>query len=277
MSVYWVSVPGLEESPEESPDEAIRLVAKYNLENLRDERLEERDSSAYRKAVSKLAAELVKQAELARQVEDVPTVLTTEEVTESEADGPGTIERLVAAEDAMPRALALLEEIRKGLEEISEKTERISADMQAATKRGQGMKAALSLTNRLAHEISQPAENMATSGHAYGQVLADLDSGVHAQLDMIETFDEPTEENKQFLRELIEADTAALAAQAQLEELLAAAQPVASMSRSLRTPFGEMRNGLQGVLDGNAVISVWAQRAIDLLGDDAEETERESP
>src|SRR6476646_8592984 len=65
LSVYWVRVPELEENPEESPDEAIRLVAKYNWQDLRDERLEERDSSAYRKAVAALAAELVKQAEQA--------------------------------------------------------------------------------------------------------------------------------------------------------------------------------------------------------------------
>lgn len=273
LSVYWVRVSELENEPENSADEAVRLVAKYKWQDLRDERLEELDSAAYRKAVANLAAKLVERAEQAQRVEDVPPALDARESAEEPEDdgGPGTIERLVAAEDAMPRALALLEEIRKSLEEISGKTESIGAELQAAAKRGLGTKAALSLTNRLAHEISQPAENMSLSGHEYGQVLAELDSGVRAQLDMIEQLDEPTEENEKFLRELIETETAAIAAQEQLEDLLAAAQPVASLSRSLRSPLGEMRSGLQGVIDGNAVFSDWAQRAITLLGDNAEE------
>jgi hypothetical protein len=275
MSVYWVRVSELDDNPEESSDEAVRFVAKYNLEDLREARLEDRDSAAYRKAVAKLAEELVKQAESVRQIEDVPTPLAKTEIEateQSEADdGPGIIDRLAATEYAMPKAVELLQGISQHMEEINEKLERASTDFEAASKRGQGMKAALSVTNRLAHELSEPATSIATGGEEYGQVLADVDSGVNARFELLEMAEELSSDDKQFLQELIDSNTAAVQGQEGLEALLTAAEPVATFSRSLRRPIDDMRRGLRGVIDGNAVVSDWAQRATDLLGKDAEQ------
>ena len=273
MSVYWVRVPELDDNPEESSDEAIRFVAKYNLEDLQGARLEDRDSSAYRKAVVKLAEELVKRAESVRQVEDVPTALAETEVSEQSEDdnGPGIIDRLAATEYAMPKAVELLQEIGQRMEVINKNLERASADFEAANKRGQGMKAALSVTNRLANELSEPATDIATAGEKYGQVLADVDSGVTARFELLDMSEELTSDDKQFLQELIGANTAAIAGQEGLEALLAAAEPVATFSRSLRRPIEDMRRGLRGVIDGNAVVADWARRATDLLGEDREQ------
>lgn len=273
MSVYWVRVSELDDNPEESSDEAVRFVAKYNLEDLREARLEDRDSAAYRKAVAKLAEELVKQAESVRDVEDVPTPLAEAGVPEQPEvdDGPGIIDRLAATEYAMPKAVELLQEISQRMEEINEKLEHASADFEAANKRGQGMKAALSVTNRLAHELSEPATGIAAAGEEYGRVLADVDSGVSARFELLDMSEELTSDDKQFLQELIGSNTAAIQGQEGLEALLAAAEPVATFSRSLRRPIDEMRRGLRGVIDGNAVVADWARRAKELLGEGAEQ------
>lgn len=275
MSIYWVRVPELEDKPEQSPDEAIQFVAKYNWQPLLDERLEDRDSSAYRKAVAKLAAKLVERAELARQVKDAPPteVVIAEAPKEPDEgdDGPGIIERLAVGEDAMPQAIALLEKIGQQLGGLNEKLERAGADLQAATKRGQGVKAALRITNRLASELTQPADEISATGHEYGKVLAELDTNVNAQLDLFEVIEERSPESDQYLRELVDLKTAALGMQEGLEEMLASAEPVATFSRSLRAPLEEMRSGVRGVLDGNAVISEWAKRALELLEKDEDE------
>jgi len=274
MSVYWIRVPELDDNPESSSDEAIRFVAKYNLEDLKDARAEDRDSAAYRKAVIKLAEELVKRAESVRQVEDVPTALAETKVSEGQsedANGPGIIDRLAATEYAMPKAVELLQEIGQRMEEINENLERASGDFDAATKRGQGMKAALSVTNRLANELSEPATSIATAGEKYGQVLADVDSGVTARFELLDMSEDLTSDDKQFLQELIGANTAAIEGQKGLEALLVAAEPVATFSRSLRQPIEDMRRGLRGVIDGNAVVADWARRATGLLGDDDEQ------
>lgn len=269
MSVYWVRVPELEDDPEQSADEAVRLVAKYNWQNLQKERLEDRDSSAYRKAVAELAAELVNRAEMARQVEDAPVAVTDEGAIQElkNDDGRGVIERLAAGEDAAPKVVVLLQGIGKHLEEINERLQRANTDLQAANKRGQGMKGALTITNRLAGEMSQPAENIAVSGHEYGQVLAEVNASVDTQLDFIEELNERISEHSDFLKALVELEGAAMQGQEGLEEMLSSAEPIAALSRSLRTPIESMRSGLRGVLDGNAVISEWAQRAIKLLGE----------
>ena len=165
MSILWVRVSELEDNPEQSEDEAVRLVAKYNWEDLRAERLEDRDSSAYRKAVAALAEKLAERARRARKVEDMPDALVDFSPSAvAEDEKPGILDSLVTTEEATPVAAGRLQEIGEKIEEINDLLNQTSADLQAATKRGQGMKAALTLTNRLARKMSEPATVINASG-----------------------------------------------------------------------------------------------------------------
>lgn len=205
LVVYWRTVPELGGDPAKSADEAIRLVAKYKWEDLRRERLEERGSSAYRQAVEKLAVELVKRVGLAGQLDEA-------------RGGTRTIERLVAAEGAMPRAVALLEKIRKHVVGIAEKTERADVYPEVAYRRSPGARLVLTLTDRLAQDLAEPAA-ICSNGHEYAWTLAEL---------------------------------AATQAREALAGLLDQVEPVTSpLSRSLRAPLDAMRGGLRKVLDSN--------------------------
>jgi TIR domain len=280
-SVYWVRVPALQDAPEASPDEAIRLVAKYKWEPLRDERLEDRDSSLYRKSLSKLAEKLEDRARQAAEVEDIPTtttvILDSPSISEigsveiqashSEVDDGGVLDHLAGAEEAMPRVGDLLVELTKEIETVGELTENAGHGIDAAAQRGQGAKAALTVTNRLAHELAGPASAIASIGREYGQALAEVDLGIHAQLDLIEESGQPSRTDRETLREIQGLRTASGHGANGLNAMLEGMEPISKLSRSLRAPLGELRNGLLGVLDGNAVIEGWGKRATELLED----------
>jgi hypothetical protein len=281
-SIYWVRVPALGDSPEASPDEAVRLVAKYNWQDLRDVRLEDRDSSLYRKSLSKLAEKLEDRARQAAEVGDIPTATTVilesrsalevhgveVQAPDKELDDGGVLDHLAGAEEAMPRVGELLTELTKQIETVGELTENAGNDMNAATQRGQGAKAALTVTNRLADELAGPASTIASIGREYGQVLSEVDLGIHAQLDLIEEGGQASDTDEETLREIQSLRIASAQGANGLNSMLESMEPVSKLSRSLRAPLGELKNGLLGVLDGNAVIDGWGKRATELLKED---------
>ncbi|HEV7615094.1 MAG TPA: toll/interleukin-1 receptor domain-containing protein [Solirubrobacterales bacterium] len=269
MSVYWVTVPELEDEPELSTDEAIRVVAKYNWQDLREESFEERDSAIYRKAVREIARELGKRADLARKVGDIPVShIATDTPIESSSEAnepPGIIESFVTTEDQLPRAGSLLQKIGEEMDSINSMMEGFGDKAKGASSRGQGMKAVLTLTNRLAQEMSEPASEIANAGHEYGQVLAELDPAVHTQIDMMEAEDGLPVEHREYLEQIVGLVAAAQEAQPGFESVVSGAESAATFSRSLRAPLSEMKGGVRGVLDGNAVIEAWGSRAAELL------------
>jgi hypothetical protein len=279
LSVYWVTVPAFESNPEESDDEAVRFLAKYNWEDLTDERLEERDSSAYRKAVTALAIKLAEHGEQARRVADAPAALPVDPTDDLDDDdgAPGVIESFVTTEEVVPKAGALLQKITGHMESTSSIMQAFQGRIQEATERGKGMKAVLALTNRLAHELGEPSNGIANDGREYRQVLAELDPAIQTQLGLIESQDDLPSDYEEYLQELIGLWNAAREAQVGFESVLEGAESASTFSRSLRKPLKGMRSGMLAVLDGNAIIDEWGLKASELLpvGEEPDESQND--
>jgi hypothetical protein len=117
------------------------------------------------------------------------------------------------------------------------------------------MKAALALTNRLAHELDEPAALIEDRGRECATALSDLDPGMHAWLDpgmhawfdLIAAQDQPDEDQREFLHQVIGMVDASDGALATLQGLTESAKTMATYSRSLRAPIRKMRSDLQGV------------------------------
>jgi hypothetical protein len=266
MSVHWVTVADLETNAEASEDELIRLVAQYNWLDLRDERLEERDSSAYRKAVVALAKKLAERGELARQVADAPAALAAgSEADLDDEDSPGVIDSLVTTEEAIPQAGTLLSKITVEMESSGEIMREFGERVEDAGAQGKGMKFVLVLTNQLAHDLSDPSSAIGKAGREYREVLTDLDPAIHTQLDFIESQGVQTQDHQEYLQEIVGLWEASQEAQSGFESVLVAAESASSFSRSLKRPLKDMRSGMLAVLDGNAIIEEWGRKASELL------------
>jgi hypothetical protein len=269
LTIYWVLVPDLEVADvSEAEDEAIRAVGKYQRQDFREVRFEDRSSSAYRKSVSALASEIAERAASAETVDDLPRKRSVElDPVDDQADEePGIMERIATGEVAMEKITQLLGEIGAEIEAVGQVVGESGAAIQGASKGGQGMKAVLVLTDRLARDLGDPTERIEKLGREYAKGLSELDPGVHAWLDLVEGEEEPGPEQVEYLLQvegLAEASDGALKA---LGELVEGAKTMSMYSRSLRKPANMMRSGLQGVLDGRAIIEEWARRAREIRG-----------
>jgi hypothetical protein len=280
LPIYWVTVPELEGDPAESADEAIRLVCRYQWQDLRTVRLEDEDSSAFRKAVSGLARELAARAvKVTNTIHDIPEAADSavgiallgdrtparavSSTDEDNDDAAWVLEKLAVSEDAMPKLGEIMEEMTPQIEKVGQLVSSAVEEMQAADARGQGMKARLVITERLARRLDEPADRIEDLGHRYAAVLTELDPGVHTWLDLA-AHDAYEEEFIQLLQTIRSFATTADSALSELDVLLHEMNEAAKFSRSLRPPLRRMRTGLRGVLDGRAIIDDWGRRADDI-------------
>ncbi|MEA2494105.1 MAG: hypothetical protein QOJ29_2016 [Thermoleophilaceae bacterium] len=274
MPVYWVTVNELESDPESSTDEAIRLVARYQWQDLREVRLEDEASSEFRKAVSGLAGELAERAaKVTSTVEDVPespSPVAPEALQDARAgsgdddvddDEPGLLEKLATSEEVMPEITEIMDELTKRIELIGKLVETAGEQLGQADSRGQGMKAKLVLTERLARSLDEPTAEIEQLGQRYVAHLAQLDPGIHAWLDLADEAEPGEEGRADYLATITELAANADMALSELEGLVQSTREAARFSRSLRKPLQRMRTGLRGVLDGREVIEDWGRRA----------------
>jgi hypothetical protein len=278
MPVYWVTVPELENDPARSADEAIKVVSQYQREDLRDVRLEDEDSAAFRKAVARLAGEIARRVStVTTAFEDAPGSATLHAVTaasdDDDDDEPGLLDVIAAGEDAMPVFNDILERVAGEIDRVGEIVNVAAQRMEAANSRNEGTKSRLVLAELLARSLDEPAGNIEQLGHRYVATLVTLDPAFHALLDMAGTTLEQTDVTTAFLKTVQSVAFAADQAQRQLAVLLQTLRENAKFSRSLRVPLKRMQTGLQGILDGKALIEEWGRRAAEIDAKQAPDAE----
>lgn len=262
MPVYWVTVPDLENSPNESADEAIQLVDEFQRVDLREVRLEDETSSAFRKAVSRLAQELASRAvKVTSTVEDAATLsdATVDLALLDEPGEAGTLDKLAASEAALSQMSVVMEEIGEQIKAVNAIVSTAAAQLAEQTN----MKARLILTERMARALDPPTKRLQELGLQYATELAHADPGVHTLLDMVASGQ--TADSRatvlEYLAGLSGLREAAEDPLSQLEELIASTNEAAKFSRSLRAPLARMQTGLRSVFDGKGIIDEWGRRA----------------
>ena len=270
MPIYWRTVPELESQPEASTDAAIRVILTYQWKDFRIARLEDEESSVFRKAVDDLAEELVKRASEAEIVDDVPMPVThgveVAGLEGTEDEEPGLLEKLAVGEDPLPKITEVVERFGAELTVIGEVAHNADAAFRAAASKGANARAGLVVTERFARELDAPAKRIEELGSEFTARLGELDAAIEAQFDVWSGSSDPMEPR---VREELES-TAQLAATVeqvsnQLEEVIASTAPLVRMSRSLRAPIRHLRNGLQSIVDGRRTMGRWTEWATEIL------------
>ncbi len=266
MPILYVDVPGLDDPAVE--DEAMSIVRRHQYEDLRIIRLEEVDSSEYRKAVDRLAAQLVERAETVTQRADAELLSKKPEDGRSanQEDEPGFLDRMATGERAFSQISETMQRLGEEIQRLASLAEEATRDSEAADQRGRGFAGRLAVAEQLARQVKDPAERIGQLGQTYASELVDSDGMILALLEGIESeLDELSGPEMAEARELVEM-IQGLAAEAkpalrQLSGLVDALGEASQSSRSLRKPLRTAREGLQGVLDGEGVIEEWARRA----------------
>jgi hypothetical protein len=277
LPIIYVPVDGLEG---DSSDEAKAAVGRVQWEPWTDIRLADLGSAAYREGVNRLARRLVQitEAVSTRPAEPpdesglgvsghTPPAPAGDGDSVSPGDDElGVIDKIAAAEAALPVWNETIEGMTAAMEEIAVLTTQAVGDMQASDARGEGFAGRLRVANRLAQELGVPADRLLKLSSEYASRLLEVDTGFSVLIAMLAN-EEPDDPDEDALRSEFYSNVREMASNSrrnadELGAFLDTLEGTAGFSRELRRPIHTIRDALHRVRDGQGVIDSWVD-AID--------------
>jgi hypothetical protein len=262
LPLLYQDFPGLHE---DEPDEPlVRLTRAFQWEDWTELRFAERASGDYRRAVMKLAQRLVA-ANAAADAADLLAAAESIAVGDDgeDVDEAGTLDRIAAAEEAMPKWTETIEEIAEAVGPVAEIMQRGTADLQESDRKGKGFAGRLRITRRIAGELDEPSGEMLRLGEKFSSDLHTVDSGMraliqHADAEVAED-PEAAEAICVFFGQITSAASETGEAFDAVQQLVDVVAPLGKHSRDLRPPVRTLRRGLTMMLEGREVIEGWAR------------------
>ena len=296
LPIYYVTVPEMEES--EPQDELMALVKSIQREDVRKIRLAEEWDAIYRALVNRLATRLLKisrnleglsvpsdelieeQVETApspssvspasssdgsHTSEQAPVAVAEPEVRTPESDEQGSLEVLAAGEVA-------LNEWAHVVKKLNDEIERIGATVQASTPEmlaADSFAAKLSVTNKLAMQLDEPAENITEIAQDYSTNLITIDPAIQTLIENArrEEIVKEEQQTQELFQAILEMVRSTREGSSSIEELIAAMEEPAAASRELRQRLRKIQTSLRNIVDGQKILYDWEKQISDLYGD----------
>jgi hypothetical protein len=162
----------------------------------------------------------------------------------------------------MPRWQAVVEQFPPLLEEIGRLASDANEQVAASDQRGGGFAGRLTVAQRLASALEEPAERLLQLGSSYASELVQIDPAILALIRAVE--EDPSQASSEDAAELFDSIQGLAAASRETAEAMAvlsqALSQTATLSRVLRRPVRKIQEGLRGILDGQSVIDEWDER-----------------
>lgn len=253
LPILYVDVPDL---VEDSPDDAMALIASTQYVDWRELRLTDEASETYARAVNQLAQRL---AQIARDYASRPSVIPTESSpsTEDPDDEPGISDLIADMEPVLPKWTETIEGFAPILEQIQTITMGATDKFQ---NEGQDSFAKRVLVARqFAADLSEPAEELLGQGEQYARLLISIDPGVRAIIALAGDQSDPEDiqsacEMFESLRGLVRVSQENEVA---LKEFIASLRQPARLFKDVRPPLAKMESGMRSVLDAQTVMNEW--------------------
>ena len=258
MPLLYIDFP---DSHAESPvDSLVERVRSCQWMDWRDLRYKEKGSEGYRRAVSDLAAELLRRVQVSEQVDIVEAVATEEE------NEDGVLDRLAHLEEAMPRWTETLEGLKDAIERIGEMAGIAADDMNRGSRQGKALAARLSVARRLAQELESPVSDTERLVAAFIHDLNQIDSGFATLAEQgrlaLDSEELTSEEYERFVDSVRQLSRAADEGLGSIESLVNAISPIESLSRDMRAPLRRLKSALVLMVQARDTTGRW----LDLVG-----------
>lgn len=262
LPLLYVDVAGLhDETPK---DDLMALVRAFQWEDWRDLRFADSSAGDFRRAVAKLAERLV---EANQQVERVNVgaraLLVATGSDEDTDDLPGFLDRLAAAEEAMPKLGETLAAFCNDIELIGQTMQEATAEIQRREKQAKGFAARIAVMRRVARQLADPVERIGSSGNEFASQLHEVDQGIRIIIEHAASEIEREPESKaavcEFFGAMRDLSTASHTGLGSIEGLVAAIAPIEKMSRDLRPVIRRLRQGLTVMFEAREVTGEWIQ------------------
>jgi TIR domain-containing protein len=254
LPILYVDTP--EVADESTTDEVARIVRQIQYEDWRSLRLADEASPEYRAAVNKLAKRLSK---LALEFADRTPVDT---IGLDLDDTLGSFDQIVRAEENVQSWLPIFEDLGEAIVAINTSTEQATQALHDSDRRGGGARGRLAVLTEYAKNIATHAEHVNLRGSEFGRSIIEADPGMQTLIRAAKTEGLSPEEEQQrdeFFGQVKEAANMGITMADSLRGFVESIDGVQSLSRVIRTPLKQLRNGLSAVIDGATVLNSWAR------------------
>ncbi|QXF82084.1 TIR domain-containing protein [Rhodococcus pyridinivorans] len=248
----------------ESDDEIVATVSKIQSEIWQEIRLEDESSSAYKKALNKLAARLKEIADSVEQKPEVAFPASPPNTPENrdpacpDEDEPGLLEQVAEIESMLPEWQATVEDMGVAMSEIGTATEAATPGLEKAKKTGKMAPRIVALKNA-ARLLDAPTVKFLDSAKSYHDKSSEMDQGIIALAQIAELSNDAAE--RQSALELAEGiqgiHNTVEKIMSDFQETLQTIKDVGKLSRDMREPTLRISNGFRIIQDTQFIFENW--------------------
>lgn len=182
-------------------------------------------------------------------------------------DRPGLFDRLAQAETQMESVLEDIEAMGEAIVSLAAIAEEHTPQMESLNESNAPVSARLAVVKHFSDALGGPATAFRTSAEAFDKRMSDIDEGVRASLDFIESLplDERDAEIKEFLGQLVETAETVRSVVTEFRSLGDSMKSTLGLSRLLRDPVRDISLGVRIMITFLDRVDVWHERARFLL------------
>lgn len=255
LSLLYADISSLEEED----DALVKLARSFQWEDWRDLRFKEIKSEEYRAAVAKLASRLV---EANRESEAISKNADLE-VPEEGDDSPGLIDRIVSAEEDMPKLVETINSITKGIEDIGGIMRVATEDIARGDSQGQGYGPRLTVIRKLTHQLTEPVNHVTSQGNEFVTQLHNVDQGISELINQsTKAYKEDKvkqEDVSTFFSGIRNMADSSCNAMDSIQSMIDTIVPIEGLSRDLRPVLRQLKQGLIVIVESREVIENWVR------------------
>jgi hypothetical protein len=272
LSIYYAEVPQIEHHIE-GQDEAVDLIIRYQWQDFREVALEDRNSSAYRKVVDELAAELVRRATV---VDSIPALHRPGHLNDQpptgESVGPtptpdgeeadediDLLDMLAEGEAALPRLPETLEEIGNILERMGEEAETATEQIGISDQSGKGFAGRLMVSKNFAKRLSDCADEFEPLVSQYIADLYLIDPMTRTVFRLLKQ--SPETAPVDFVAAIKLTAEAAIPSLKSSDDFATILHASTKFSKDLRAPSARIETGLRQLSESRSVYEEWLRLA----------------
>lgn len=252
VPILYVHTPGLSDTG----DEVARNLLSRQYFDWTPLRFEDLESSVVRSEIARLGQQVVVAIDRSRQSTQEPIV---PETSLSE-DGPGVLELLAEAEDALPDFITTLESLTQTTNTVGEMTREAADEIDAISASGRPASVRLAIIHRLSRRLDEPAQGMELLAREYLDQLRRVDGGMTLLIEQIDSFDSDGIEAAEGLSHSVDAmREASEQALDSLEGYQRSLVGAYSISSTLRPVLRRIHSALGVILSSRGTFRSWSE------------------
>ncbi|MEU7632014.1 toll/interleukin-1 receptor domain-containing protein [Nocardia sp. NPDC049220] len=247
----------------DTDDDVLSIAIARQAEDWSELRLEDENSSKYRKGVNRLAKRLQTIAETIAAQPEISSTRTLPEISDRDTerdndDEPGFLERIVQIEEELPLWESTTKSIGKAMEDIQIAMIESEPNIERAKKSG-AVAARIRAIGKLANSLDQPTLDFQEHAENFRNHAVALDPAFKALIQLAEVSDVNDRRSAAALADTIDAFRQGLAEAMTTDQTFRnSLEMAAKISRDMKKPTRKILAAMRSINDAESILGDWA-------------------